>query len=388
MNDPQNRSDKDRQARRRGRSSAPPRIEPLAVLPIFMKLHGRRVIVTGGDAPSAWKAELVRAAGAAVTVYAAEVGEEMEALAERPEQSGFGTLEIVRRAWALDDLANAALLIGDAATDGEAWALKCAGQAAGVPVNVIDKPSWCQFQFSTIVNRSPVVIAISTDGAAPIVGQAVRQRVEAVLGPALGAWAKLAERIRPTVNERLAIGPERRSFWQAFAARVFGPAPEERMEDDLVSEIESIRTERPRATISLVGMGQASGGEVTGLTLGALGALQSADCILHVEETPSAILELGRREAERRVIGLDGDLLQAILRAVAGRTEAGQSVAVLLPGNPVSQWPELATALEDIARSSGLSNNNPPAIADSSFGSGEAYVKALLEHSGGRNDRP
>ncbi len=337
------------------------RIDALAVLPVFMKLRGRRVMVTGGDAPSAWKAELASAAGARVTVFANAMGDEMEALAARPARDGFGSVELVRRPWSLADVSNAALLIGDAATDGEAWALKCAGQAVGVPVNVIDKPQWCEFQFSTIVNRSPIVIAISTDGAAPIVGQAVRQRIEAVLGPALGAWAKLAQRIRPLVNERLAMGPERRAFWQSFAKRVFSAPPPVGVETDLADAIEAIRSEKPAAKILLIGAGPLSGLQTDGLTLGAIAALQSADRILHSAEMPAAVLELARREAERDALSsADPEYLVA---AVAQWVEEDETVALLLPGDPAGQRPELVEALSDYADENGLTLEVPPAIA-------------------------
>ena len=363
--------------RRRGPSA---RIAQLSVLPIFMKLKARRVIVTGGGAPSAWKAELASAAGAHVVVYAEEVGNEMAALAARPASEGFGRIELVPRNWSIGDLSNSSLLIGDAATEGEAWALRCAGREAGVPVNVIDKPSWCDFQFSTIVNRSPVVIAISTDGAAPIVGQAVRQRIEAILGPALGSWAKLAERIRPIVNEKLDLGPERRSFWQRFARRVFGPAPGPDFEIDLVSEIETLRTEKPGAKILLVGTGPLSMSGTTGLTLGAVAALQSADRILHAANIPDTSLELARRAAERDSLTLaDMKNPEALVAAVARATANSQTVALVLAGDPASQWPELTVALADLAADMGVDFDILPALGDPSMGSGAAYLQCLRQ---------
>jgi hypothetical protein len=93
-----------------------------------------------------------------------------------------------------------------------------------VPYNVIDKPALCQFQFGSIVNRSPVVVGISTSGAAPILGQAVRRRIETLLPRTLSQWADVAAKIRDEVMERLAPGPERRAFWERFADMAFGAA--------------------------------------------------------------------------------------------------------------------------------------------------------------------
>ena len=91
------------------------------------------------------------------------------------------------------------------------------GAVAGVTVNVIDKPAWCDFQFGSIVNRSPAVIAISTDGAAPILGQAIRRRIETLLPPSLAKWAQLAHTI-PLGGQSAAGAPggSRRAFWESF----------------------------------------------------------------------------------------------------------------------------------------------------------------------------
>lgn len=87
--------------------------------------------------------------------------------------------------WHCDVFAGASLALADCADESEAHAFFCAAQLAGVPVNVIDKPAFCQFQFGSIVNRSPVIVSISTDGAASILAQAIRQRIETLLPPAL-----------------------------------------------------------------------------------------------------------------------------------------------------------------------------------------------------------
>src|SRR3979409_2569774 len=92
----------------------PPRMEPLARLPVFLARDGRRAVVAGGTAAAAWKAELLSAAGAEVEVYAAEPGEELLALATDPPQ---GSIFIHRRAWYLDDIRGAAIAVGACKTD-------------------------------------------------------------------------------------------------------------------------------------------------------------------------------------------------------------------------------------------------------------------------------
>ena len=149
---------------RKPADAAPARMGALAKLPIFLDLQGKRAVLAGGSAAACWKAELLEAAGATVHVYALELSAEM---AERITPDG----RIIHHArpWAMDVFDGAAIALADLDGDEEARAFYCAGRAAGVPVNVIDKPAFCQFQFGSIVNRSPVIIGISTDGAAPSV---------------------------------------------------------------------------------------------------------------------------------------------------------------------------------------------------------------------------
>src|SRR5581483_1776606 len=135
-------------------------------------LTGKRAVVAGGSAAAAWKAELLAAAGASVDVYAAEPREEMRALVAQ------GGITLHQRAVEESDLADAAMAIGAFEADHEAAAFAALARAAGVPVNVIDKPAYCDFAFGAIVNRSPLVIGISTDGAAPVFGQAIRAKLE------------------------------------------------------------------------------------------------------------------------------------------------------------------------------------------------------------------
>src|SRR5271169_5930804 len=115
---------------RRPKATIPRRIQSLATLPVFLKLTGRRAVIVGGTEAALWKAELLAAAGAHVDVYG------------KSHTKDFRTL------------------------------------AAGVPFNVIDRPAFCDLEFGAIVNRSPLVVAISTDGAAPVFGQAIRAKIE------------------------------------------------------------------------------------------------------------------------------------------------------------------------------------------------------------------
>ena len=110
------------------------------------------------------------------------------------------------------------MAIGAFEDDGEAEHFAAAARAAGVPVNVIDKPAFCDFSFGSIVNRSPLVIGISTDGAAPVFAQAIRAKLEALIPRGFAQWADAARRWRSAVQASGLSFAGRRRFWQMFTA--------------------------------------------------------------------------------------------------------------------------------------------------------------------------
>ncbi len=305
--------------------AAPARLAPLAKLPVFLDLAGKPVIVAGGDAAAAWKAELATAAGGEVTVFAPELSETMAALRLRGVSAG--SLRIEAREWLPGDMAGAALAIMSAANDDEAQAFHDAARTAGVPVNVIDRPAWSTLQFGSIVNRSPVVVGISTDGAAPILAQAIRQRIETVLPPALAGWAAQAKRLRAEVARRLPTAAQRRAYWTRFANAAFGRGAEPAIETEAVARV---------GRVTLVGAGP---GEAGLLTLNAVRAMQAADVILFDELVSDEVLDLARREARKMLVGKRGGRVscrQEDINATMVRfARAGRQVVRLKSGDPM-----------------------------------------------------
>lgn len=329
------------------RPMAPRRMAPLAVLPVFFKLDGRKAVVAGSSDAAAWKAELLAATGAEVHVYAEELEPAFSALLA--VGSAAGTFVYHRRDWGDDIFSGAEIAVAEAETDAEAAAFFEAARAAGVPVNVIDKPAWCEFQFGSIVNRSPAVVAISTDGAAPILGQAIRRRIETLLPPALADWAALAHELRAAVTRLLAAGPQRRVFWERLVDRAFGAAPDVGAAETLIAEAESIaaNVNVTQGRVTLVGAGP---GDAELLTLKAVRALQSADVILFDDLVSDDVLELARREAKRMLVGKRGgrescrqEDINAMMVSLA---KAGKHVVRLKGGDPMV----FGRAGEEIAR--------------------------------------
>ncbi|WP_332718024.1 siroheme synthase CysG [Pelagibacterium mangrovi] len=271
-----------------------PRMAELATLPVFYTLTTKRVLVAGGSETAAWKAELLAAAGAQVQVFADHDAccAEMMALA----QAGQATLH--RAHWRSADWSTLAMAVGDCnEPDGLAFANHA--RAMGVPFNVIDKPALCSFQFGAIVNRSPLVVGISTAGAAPILGQAVRRRIEMLLPPALAGWANVASAVRDRVGALLDHGPQRRAFWERLSEAAFMSPPDPSQIAKWLGQASSARPGK----VTLVGAGP---GDAEYLTIKAVRALQAADVILFDDLVSDEVLELARREAKRILVGKRG----------------------------------------------------------------------------------
>lgn len=312
-------------------------MEALAVLPVFYKLAGRRAVLAGGSEAAAWKAELLSAAGAEVHVYASELSSEMRAVAETPPS---GAIHLVERDWVTDDLGGAAIAIGAIADAQEGLAFANAARLHGVPVNVVDRPELCQFQFGSIVNRSPLVVAISTDGGAPVFGQAIRSRLEALLPAGFKRWAQAAKLWRREGERLGATIAERRRFWELFTQTALARAEEPPVQQDLEQLIEEAARAREGnpggGFVSLVGAGP---GDPELLTLRAVRALRNADVILYDDLVSAPVLEFARREARRVLVGKTGygpackqTEINALMVALA---KEGNRVVRLKSGDPM-----------------------------------------------------
>ncbi|MBI3704118.1 MAG: uroporphyrinogen-III C-methyltransferase [Rhizobiales bacterium] len=292
----------------------PARMGPLARLPVFLALQGKRVVLVGGGQAAEWKRELLEAAGARVEVYAVD-------------------------AWTADDLRGAAIAVGAFEDDERAAAFAKAARAVGVPVNVIDNPAFCDFSFGAIVNRSPLVIGISTDGAAPVFAQAIRAKLEALLPKGFAEWAAAAGRWRNAVKASGLSFAGRRKFWQLFTAHAVANPASEPTESDFerfVAEVQGLGTAVENGSVTLVGAGP---GDAELLTLRAVRALQAADVILFDDLVSREVLDFARREARKMLVGKTGfgpsckqDDINALMVALA---EQGKRVVRLKGGDPL-----------------------------------------------------
>ena len=304
-------------------------MQPLATLPVFLRLAGAPVVLAGDGDPAAWKAELLAATGADLRLYSPSPSLRLRETAERLR------LTLRPRGWREADLAGARLAVAEARDADEAARFRAAAKAAGALVNVIDRPEFCDVSFGSIVERSPLVIGVSTDGAAPVFAQAVRARIEAMVPDALRAWAQAARAWRP----RLA-GLEttrRRAVWLDFADRAFSSVDRAPNEADVLA---LSRAER-KGRLIVVGTGT---GAPEDLTQRAVRALQAADHLIFDGPVNEALRDLGRREAtfESWPEGADESVHSAAFSGV-GR---GETVVALVPGEGTgTEWSRLGADL-------------------------------------------
>jgi uroporphyrin-III C-methyltransferase / precorrin-2 dehydrogenase / sirohydrochlorin ferrochelatase len=310
-------------------------MQPLATLPLFFKLAGARVVVAGGNEAAAWKAELIAAAGATVIAIDPQPSAELKALAADPPA---GRVILERRPWSPADFVGAVFIVGAADDEVEAERIFAAARAAAVPVNVIDKPAFCTFQFGAVVNRSPLVVGISTDGGAPIFAQAIRSRIEALLPAGFARWARAAKDWRSSLSH---LGSAtRRQFWQRFSDLALTrphAIPSDDARDALLAEARADDAAQARqGHVTLVGAGP---GNPELLTLKGLRVLRAADIILFDDLVAPEILDFARREAKRMLVGKTGggpsckqDDINALMVDLA---KAGKRVVRLKGGDPM-----------------------------------------------------
>lgn len=266
-------------------------------LPLFHILRGRRALLVGGGDVALRKARLLSDAGAVLRVVAPEVHSELRELVEE------GTGELLLRPYAQGDLQDCVLVI--AATDDEPLNAQVSRDAneRGVPVNVVDAPALCSVIFPAIVDRSPLVVAVSSGGDAPVLARLLRAKLETWIPATYGQLAGLASRFRERVKQRLPDLQQRRKFWEdvfqgPVAERMLAGQPSE-AERLLADKLESPQAES-RGEVYLVGAGP---GDPDLLTFRALRLMQQADVVLYDRLVAPAILELCRRDADRLYVG-------------------------------------------------------------------------------------
>jgi len=278
----------------------------LAYLPVFVGLRGRTVLLIGGGEAALAKLILLRRAGARVRL-----------VAEHPDHAVLrwiaddAMISHQREPLAPHHYANAMLAI-DASEDDRVNRLSAhLARAAGVPINVVDRPALCDFILPSILDRSPVVVAVSTGGAAPAIARLIRQRLEVAIPRGIGRLALLAAGLRHQVRDHLGSAWQRARFWESLFD---GPAAQLALSGHmdgaaaaahaLIGRIADDREEG--GTIHVLDIATA---DPDLLTVRTARLIRMADIIVHDPSIDAAILELARSGAVKVPAGgtLDGN---------------------------------------------------------------------------------
>ncbi|MDQ2075450.1 siroheme synthase CysG [Marinimicrobium sp. ABcell2] len=265
--------------------------------PVFLDLKQRTCLLVGGGDIATRKGRLLARAGARLRIVAPEVSDELQQLAAQ----GGGSVH--PREYQSEDLENCTLVV--AATDIEALNARVSAdaQARYLPVNVVDSPALCTFITPAIVDRSPLVIAISSGGEAPVLARLVRAKLETLIPSAYGRLAQLASRWRERVKQAFS-GDNRRRFWekalQGPAAELVFNGQDEQAEQWLAEALADPNAVAQNGEVYLVGGGP---GDPELLTLRALRLMQQADVVLYDRLVSEPVMDLVRRDAERIYVG-------------------------------------------------------------------------------------
>src|SRR5580698_3517790 len=286
-------------------------------MPIFLELGGKATIVVGGGVVAARRAEHLIKAGARVTTFATALTDDFRGLLDAPN------FHHVARDPQPEDFEGSEVCfvaLEDERLSAEAWA---AAKRAGAWVNVADRPQFCDFIMPAIIDRDPLVVAISTGGASPILGRMLKARMESAIPAAYGRLADLMGGFRDAVAQAITSPIQRRRFWETVLE---GPIAERALSEN---------AEAPRGEVYLVGAGP---GDPDLLTFRALRLMQKADVVLYDRLTDQHVMNLVRREAERIYVGKqpeDHELPQGEISALLVElAKQGKRVLRLKGGDP------------------------------------------------------
>ena len=283
--------------------------------PIFLQLEHRRVVILGHDEAADRRAELLAGLGAVV-----------ERVATASEAR----------------IAGCALAIASGVPEDQLAAFSAAAQAAGVPVNVVDRPELCSYITPAIVDRDPLTIAISSGGAAPVLARLLRQRIETWVAPAWGRLAALADGFKAETRRRLPdVVQRRRMLERVFAGRTAElvlSGDEAGAGDEYRAELAAAVSGAHRATQGFVHLVGAGPGAADLVSLRGLRLLGEADVIVHDRLGTAEVLDLARRDAERIDVGKsqgDHTMPQRDINALLVRlAREGRRVVRLKGGDP------------------------------------------------------
>ncbi|MCG7930643.1 MAG: siroheme synthase CysG [Candidatus Thiodiazotropha lotti] len=301
--------------------------------PIFLNIRNKSCLVVGGGAVAERKIALLLKSAADVVLVSPELTHDLTTWRD------MGHLNHQARGFQDEDINDRHLVI--AATDNAEINRHIAelAHAKRIPVNVVDQPELCSFIVPSIIDRSPVVAAVSTGGASPVLARLIRSRLESLIPAGYGRLADLCNRFRQRVKDHFSKPEDRRLFWDrvlegGVAERVFSGHDEEA--DQLMERLlADPRLDQEMGEVYLVGAGP---GDPDLLTFRALRLMQQADVVVYDRLVAKPILEMTRHDAEHVYVGKERDKhamrQEEINKLLARLAKQGKRVLRLKGGDP------------------------------------------------------
>ena len=302
-------------------------------LPLFLNIRNQPCLVIGGGDIAARKAALLLEAGARVTVVAPDLHADLKTALDQ------GRIEYTEGSFEASQLNGRKLVIA-ATDDSEVNArVSAEAQRLNIPVNVVDSPRLCSFIMPSIIDRSPVQIAVSTGGVSPVLARLIRATIEAAIPASYGKLAKLAADFRDQVKQSFSTVNDRRVFWENTLA---GPVAELALSgnlDQAREQMQGILDNKSQQSVPgevyLVGAGP---GDPDLLTFKALRLMQQADVIVYDRLVSKGIMDLCRRDADRIYVGKERDNhavpQEGINQMLVRLAQEGKRVCRLKGGDP------------------------------------------------------
>lgn len=258
------------------------------------------MLLVGGGIVGTRKARLILRSGATLTVIAPDITNELQVLLQ---QTGGIWVRGSYGETSLSSTKDLALVIAATPERSVNEKVSIDAKNSGVPVNVVDSPDLCTFIFPSIVDRSPLIVAISSSGRSPVLARLLRRKIETMVPAAYGALAEFAGRIRTLVKQGIPEETSRRLFWEQAVEGTIGELVLAGREEKALQQVQhqlANQSEQPCGEVYLIGAGP---GDPDLMTFKALRLLQSADVVLHDRLVSAAIVDMARRDAERIYVG-------------------------------------------------------------------------------------
>lgn len=270
--------------------------------PVFLNLKNRHCLIVGGGKVATRKVENLLNANAQVTLIAPKISNDLKQLSSQK------TITVLNRKYESTDILRSILVI--AATDNAEVNKQIAQDCdkANIMVNVVDDPKLCSFIFPSILDRSPVTVAVSTGGASPVLARQLRMKLETMIPSACGYLAAITEEYREKVKAHFPQQEQRKKFWETALKGTFSELVYAGQENEARAYLDDLlakdQNEMPIGEVYLVGAGP---GDPDLLTFKAVRLMQQADVMVYDRLVSKPILDMANKNAERLYVGKEKD---------------------------------------------------------------------------------